>query len=149
MPKQTFLHSATTSASVNRVWDALQQPDTWATIGGVDRVTDPVIDDRGRLQGFSFHTSAGGMRFTGKATPHAYEEGRLMAWRVDNSEVRGLTTVTLSGSHGGTRIEVTIELEPVGMLASMFFPAVATAVGNGLAAAVDSFARGLGSEGSD
>lgn len=143
MPKQTFSHSATASSSPDQVWAALQEPETWEAIGGVDRVSDPVIDEQGRLQGFSFLTSAGGMRFTGKATPHARDEGRMMSWWVDTQEVRGITSVTLTNSGGATVIEVTIELEAVGTLASMFFPIVAAAVGNGLPAAVNGFADRL------
>lgn len=145
VPTETFTHSATTSASVAEVWHALEQPETWEAIGGVDRVLDPVVDEEGKLQGFSFETVAAGSRYMGRATPHSREEGRVMAWKVETSEVQGVIRVESTATESGAEIEVTLTLESVGMLSSMFFPVVAGAIGNGLPKAVEVFARELGS----
>jgi hypothetical protein len=57
--------------------------------------------------------------------------------------VRGITTVELEPRHDGTSVSVTLEVESRGLLSSMFFPIIASAIGNGLPAAVDEFAQGL------
>ena len=145
MPSQTFTHEAATRAGIADVWSALDRPDTWEAIGGVDRVFDPDIDDQGRLRGFSFETVAAGKRYVGLATPHERVEGQKMAWRVKNSEVSGVTTVELRTVADETMIAVTLEVQSAGLLSSMFFPVIAGAIGNGLPRAVDQFAEGLGS----
>lgn len=129
------------------VWAALDRPETWEAIGGVDRVFDPRIDDKGRLQGFSFETVAGGKRHTGTAGPRQRVEGTTMAWNIESSEVRGTTTVDLDGAEHGTQVTVTVHVESVGFLSSMFFPVIAGALGKGLPTAVDEFAAGLSSGG--
>lgn len=63
-----------------------------------------------------------------------------MAWNIENSEVRGVTTVQLTDDGPGTRVTVTLEVESVGMFASMFFPVIANAIGSGLPHTVDAFA---------
>lgn len=143
VPSQTFTHRAQTAASVDEVWAALDRPETWEAIGGVDRVFDPTIDSGGRLQGFAFETSAGGKRYVGQATPQSRIDGETMAWAISNSEVRGTTRVDLVDQGGSTRIEVTLEVESAGFLSSMFFPVIAKAIGNGLPRSVDEFAAGL------
>lgn len=145
MPSQTFTHETTTSASIDEAWAALDRPQTWEAIGGIDRVYDPVVDGDGRLQGFSFDTRAGGKTYLGAATPHERIEGRKMAWRVENSEVYAVTSVELEPGDGGTRITVRLEVQSAGLLSSMFFPIIAGAIGSGLPRAVDDFAAGLGS----
>ncbi len=145
MPSQTFTHETTTSAPIDEVWEALDRPQTWESIGGIDRVYDPVVDGDGRLQGFSFDTRAGGKTYIGTATPHERIEGRKMAWQVENSEVSGVTSVELEPGNGRTRIAVRLEVRSAGLLSSMFFPIIAAAIGNGLPRAVDDFAAGLSS----
>lgn len=132
-----------TDAPIERVWGSLDTPETWEAIGGVDRVFDPAVDDEGRLQGFSFETLAAGKRYVGLATPNRRDEGRLMSWRIESSEVRGVTTVELEPSDPGTSVTVTLEVESRSLLSGMFFPLIANAIGNGLPDAVDDFARGL------
>jgi hypothetical protein len=143
VPSQTVTHTAVADVASDAVWASLDRPATWEAIGGVDRVFDPVIDPAGRLQGFSFDTVAGGRRYVGVATPHRREESRLMSWHIQNSEVRGITTVELEPRHDGTSVSVTLEVESRGLLSSMFFPIIASAIGNGLPAAVDEVAQGL------
>ena len=119
----------------------MDKPETWEEIGGVDRVIDPLIDGDGRLRGFSFETVVAGMTYLGKATPKAREEFRLMAWNIENSEVRGVTAVHLSDDGDGTRVEVTLEVESVGIFSSMFFPVIVRSIGNGLPRAIEEFAE--------
>lgn len=132
-----------TSAPLETVWSALDEPGTWEAIGGVQRVFDPQIDDEQRLRGFSFDTVAAGKKYVGRATPNAREEGRLMSWDIANSEVRGVTTVELASAGTNTTITVTLEVHSAGLLSGMFFPVIASAIGNGLPRSVDDFAAGF------
>lgn len=143
VPSETFTHRSTTTASVDRVWAALDRPETWEAIGGVDRVFDPQIDDHGRLRGFSFETVAGGKRYVGVAHSLQRVEGEVLAWKIANSEVTGVTRVDLAAERDTTGITVTLHVESAGLLSSLFFPIVAGAIGRGLPAAVDGFAIAL------
>lgn len=144
VPSQTFSESSRTSAPIDDVWAALDRPETWQAIGGVDRVFDPEVDDHGRLRGFSFETVAGGKRYTGTAQPRQRVEGSTMAWDIESPEVRGTTTVDLEKDGDWTLVTVTVQVESVGFLSSMFFPVIAGALGRGLSTAVDEFVSGLG-----
>lgn len=128
---------------MDEVWAALDQPETWEAIGGVDRIVDPKFDDAGRLVGFSFETVAAGRRYLGVATPRSRIEGETMAWDIQNSEVRGRTSVDIDGKGEQTLISVTVQVESVGVLSSMFFPVIATAIGRGLPRSVEAFAADL------
>ena len=143
MPSDTFTHTAEAAASVEEVWATLDEPATWESIGGVDRVFDPKVDEEGRLLGFSFDTIAAGRKYVGVATPDQRVEGEIMSWRIKNSEVRGVTKVELVAHNPGTAITVTLEVESAGLLSSVFFPIIAGAIGTGLPRAVDDFAAGF------
>ena len=139
MPSQTFSHTSEADAPLSTVWASLDEPATWESIGGVDRVFDPVLDD-GRLRGFSFETSVAGQRYLGTASPNERYEERKISWDIANSEIRGTTAVELAPHGDGTSITVTVQVESRSFLAGMFFPVIAGALGNGLPSAVDSFA---------
>lgn len=140
MPRDEFSQSATADASPSEVFSVLDEPETWEQIGGVDRVIDAVVDPEGRLQGFTFEVRAAGKSYVGRATPRERVEGRLIAWNVDTSEVRGATAVTLEPDGDRTKITVTLEVESKGLLSTMFFPVIAAAIGSGLPRSVDEFA---------
>jgi carbon monoxide dehydrogenase subunit G len=143
VPSQTFTHSSSTSAPLEEVWAALDRPETWEAIGGVDRVFDAAIDEEGRLRGFSFETVAGGKSYTGVASPHRRVEGETIAWNVNSSEIRGITEVDLERDGETTTVIVTLQVESAGFLSSMFFPVVAKAIGKGMPEAVDGFVASL------
>ncbi len=67
-----------------------------------------------------------------------------MAWSVKSPEVRGTTTVDLENDGDGTLVTVTVHVESVGFLSSMFFPVIAGALGKGLPTAVEEFAASFG-----
>lgn len=147
MPSQTFTHTASTELPIDEVWTALDRPETWAAIGGVDRVYDPVVDEGGRLLGFSFETMIGGIIYRGKASPRERVTRSVMAWDIDSPDIKGVTAVQLEGDRDtGTRLTVALTVESKGMLAAMFFPTIAGAVGRGLPEAVEEFAAGLSPE---
>jgi carbon monoxide dehydrogenase subunit G len=143
VPSRTFSHTVTVRAPRPEVWAELQKPETWEAIGGVHRVHDALVDGEGRLQGFSFEATAAGQTYPGLATPAARDEGRIMAWAVDTSEVEGVLRVEMSDEDDGTRLTVTVELESRSILSSVFFPVISTAIGNGLPKALGTFADRL------
>jgi hypothetical protein len=142
VPSQVFSHEATAEAPVAVVWATLDEPETWGSIGGVDRVFDPKLDEEGHLVGFSFDTVAAGRKYVGTATPHERVEGKRMAWNIENRELRGVTSVTLNPIDTGTTVTVTLQVESVGTLSSILFPVIAAAIGRGLPSAVEQFSAG-------
>jgi len=144
MASETFNHSAIAITSRSRVWATLQQPGTWEGIGGVDNVHDPVVGADGSLQSFSFESLAGGKTYQGHATLGPREEGQLITWNIETSDIAGTVTVTLEDEGVDTRVGVTLEVESRGMLAAAFFPIISSTIGNGFPATVEDFAAGLG-----
>ena len=140
MSRDSFTHTAIANANRTTVWEALDKPETWEQIGGVDRVTDSIIDDDGHLRGFTFESVAAGISYKGQASPNDREELSSVAWNIETSELLGITRVVLNDAGGGTQITVNLEVESVGMLSSLFFPVIAAAIGNGLPEAVEKFA---------
>ena len=143
MPSETFTYSATTPASRDTVWAALQEPDTWEGVSGVDKVNDPIDDHNGALRGFSFDSEVAGKAYVGTAIPAAREEGRLMAWNIETTDVAGQVTVELDENQDGTLVAVTLDVESRGMLAGVFFPLISSTIGNGFPESVEEFAAGL------
>ena len=143
MAGQSFHHAATTSLELSQVWESLDEPHTWEAIPGVDRVFDPTMGPDGRLRGFSFESDVGGRKYVGKATPAGRDEGRLMAWNIDSSEIKGKVSIELAPNGDGTRVGVRLDVEGAGMLGSLFFPVIASAIGSGFATTVEEFVAGL------
>lgn len=144
MPRRTFSHSVQIDAPRGQVWAALQVPETWEAIPGVERVHDPVIDAEGRLEGFSFEATAAGQTYPGLASPETREEGEVISWAIDTPEIEGVIRVELDDDEGVTRCTVTIDVESRTILSSILFPAIASAIGDGLPDAAASFARKAG-----
>lgn len=143
MPEESFSHTATTSASLDEVWSALNRPQSWEAIPGVDHVLSSSIDSEGRLRGFTFESSVAARKYRGNADPAAWVEGRVMGWDITSSEVKGTIMVEISAANPGTRVKVDLTARSAGMLSSMFFPVIAKAIGSGFPRAVNNFAQGL------
>lgn len=127
------------------VWASLDRPETWEAISGIDRVFDSTMDEQGRLQGFTFDTEVAGKKYRGTATPSRRVEGSAMGWNVRNSEIKGVIDVELADTGVGTDVTVALDVENVSFMSGMFFPVIASAIGNGLPAAVEAFATGFSS----
>jgi len=131
-------------AVIATVWGALNNPQSWEAIPGVDRIVESVVDPDGQLQGFSFESVAAGKKYLGRALPAGRETEKMMAWDIETSEVRGRIIVNLQGTDTGTRVDVSLRMESVGVLSSVFFPVIASAIGEGFPKTVQEFALGLG-----
>ena len=131
MPSATFSESVAIDVDPPAVWDQLQEPDVWASLGPVQRVWDPIIED-GVLTGFTWSTDIGGKIYegTGKALEHQRPDRYQLL--LDTSEMAGTITAALSADNpGGTMAVVEIEIRSKGLLSSMFFPAIKNAIGSG------------------
>ena len=144
MPRATFSHQAVTTASIEAVWDRLQQAETWANIGPVEDVMESQHDETGRLQSFTWTTTVARKHYEGTAelSDSVYRE--RMTLDLDASEVAGSLEARLS-SNGADSTVVTVTLEVVsrGTLSTLFFPVVSEAVARGLPEQVDRFAESL------
>lgn len=121
----------------------MDMPETWNAIAGVDRVHEPSIDQDGRLRGFKFDTVVGGKAYEGTASPHARVEGETMSWNIGNSQIKGVIDVGLSDSPNGTLLSVAIDIEPIGILSSMFFGVISKTIREGLPRTVNEMAGKL------
>ena len=144
MPSETFTHSAVAPATVGAVWAEFDKPSTWENIGGIDRVVDPVIDSEGRLQAFSFDSVVAGKAYRGTATSAGRDEGSMISWNIENSEISGRIQVEVVALDAGAQIDVSLTMASKGMLSSMFFGVISKTVGEGLPRSVEEFAAGFG-----
>lgn len=143
MPSATFQKAVTIDSSPEEVWDGLQNPDVWSSIGPVQKLWDPVIED-GVLTGFQWSTDIGGVVYEGTGTATIRDRPEQYRLVLDTSEMAGEITVDLSeGNSGATLVDVTLELRSKGLLSSMFFPIVSKAVGEGLPDQVEEMAAQL------
>lgn len=131
MPSATFTESVVIDAAPSDVWDRLQEPGIWESVGPVQKVWDPTIED-GVLLGFKWSTDIGGKVYKGVGTALEHNRPDRYVLDLDAGEMAGKVSANLSpGNPGGTAAEVSIELRSKGMLSSLFFPAIKNAVGSG------------------
>jgi len=144
MPSSTFEHSVHIDASPADVWDGLQSPQIWSSLGPVQEVWDPVIED-GVLTGFQWSTQVGSASYDGTGTATIQDRPDRYQLILDTSEITGTITVDLSATNpGGTDVDVTVEFRSKGFLSSMFFPMVSKAIGDGLPEQIEEMAAQLG-----
>ncbi len=146
MPGKTFTASASTTAPIGAVWDRLQVPETWEGISGVDSVFEPRHDDAGQLVGFKFHSTAVGRQYEGTATPGPREHESSLTWNIATSEIEGWVRVDLQPLEIGTRLDVSMHVESVSMMASFGFRFIASAIANGFQETADHFAQSMQSD---
>lgn len=131
MPSATFTETVTIDADLANVWDQLQEPDVWESLGPVQQVWDPITED-GVLTGFTWSTNIGGKVYEGTGKAVSHERPNRYELLLDTSEMSGTITADLSAANpGGTDAVVAIELKSKGLLSSMFFPAIKNAIGAG------------------
>jgi carbon monoxide dehydrogenase subunit G len=143
MPSSSFEHTINVDAPAAAVWDRLQDPEVWTALGPVQEVWDPVIED-GVLISFSWSTDIGGTTYEGTGSAVSANRPDRYDIALDTSQMKGTIGVALSpANQHRTDVNVTVELEPKGLLSSMFFPIVSRAIGDGLPDQVDALAASL------
>lgn len=142
MTNAAFTHTVVVDAGVDELWDRLQSVDTWQSIGPVQRVWDPIRGNEGELLGYRWSTSVGGRPYEGTAKTIASHPDESMLLSLDGGEVSALLNATLDPVEDGegTSLEVTMEIEPKGVLGNLFFAIIASAVRSGLEQHLDEFA---------
>ncbi len=131
MPSATFTETVAIDATPDDVWDRLQKPSIWQSVGPVQKVWDPTIAN-GVLLSFKWSTDIGGKVYEGVGTALEHDRPDRYVIDLDAGEMAGKISADLSESNpGGTSATVSIELRSKGMLSSMFFPAIKRAVGSG------------------
>lgn len=145
MPRATFTNQATAQTSTSTVWKRLQDAETWANIGPVENVTDPVVDENGDLQSFRWSTSVARRRYPGTAKVTETDHNSRMKMSLDAREVYGTLETTLEpNGNDTTLITITLEVVARGTMSIMFFPMVSETISNGLPDQVAAFAASLG-----
>lgn len=139
MPSESFRHSVAITVDLGQAWQSLQDPDTWAAIGGVDRVFDVRTNPDGTLAGYRFEAQAGGRSFAGEARAVESRPGELMTLQIDSPELAGVIEVRLTDG----RLDVGLDLRSVGLLASLFFPVIGGALRAGFPRQVETLASRL------
>lgn len=128
--------------SPREVWDGLQDASTWANIGPVEQVWEPVHASEA-LVSFKWRTTVGPTRYDGVAKVVTSDPLQAMELSLDAGEVTGSLRTDLAPEATGTLITVTLVVVSRGLLSTMFFPVISEAVGKGLAAQVEHFAATL------
>lgn len=144
MPSAVFHNTITVDAPPDTVWDRLQEPDIWRSVGPVQNLWDPTVED-GVLTGFQWSTNIGGVVYNGTGIAVNPERPHRYGLILDTSEMAATISVELAaGNPGGTKVEVAMKLRSKGLLSSMFFPVVSRVIGNGLPGQVEKLAVRLG-----
>lgn len=143
MPSATFTHSVTTSASTDNAWQALQKPDTWANIGPVSSVSDPVYADDRTLIAFSWIADIGGKKYPGTAETTSYDRPHRFELTMDTSEISGNIVATIEAVDADSNITVAITFRTKGMLSTMFFPAIKQALRSGFPQQIEDLVAGI------
>jgi hypothetical protein len=146
MPSQSFRADARTSAPLDEAWRSLQHACTWEGIAGVDHVTDATHDE-GRLTGFVFSATVGGVRYPGRSTVTAADPPAHMRLELATSELIATIDVALQTADTETEVRVALTVRSRSFLAGMFFPAIADTIGRGLPDTTVDFARRLAEHG--
>jgi hypothetical protein len=145
MPSTSVSSTAVTTASLTHVWERFNDVGTWVGIGLAEEVFDPEYVD-GRLAGFAWTTKAAGITYRGSAAFTIWDNPTRLSFDLINTEIRGTISIETAEHTNGTELDVTVGAWSVGLLASMFFPVIAQALQNGLAAQVEDFAVRLASD---
>lgn len=140
MPLATFRHSAASTAAAAGIWDALQAAEVWGGMSLIDSVSDAVQDEEGRLVSFQFTTTAGGRTWAGTAKTVVAVSGERMYLTLITKEIRGRIGIELINEAGQTTVSVRLEVEPAGMLATLFWGVVREAITSGFNRQVEQFA---------
>lgn len=134
-----FSHTAPVTVARDRVWEALQEAETWSNIGPIEEVWDSEHGEDGTLTSYRWSARAAGRTWTGTATTAETMPNKRMRLHLVSPEIVGAVTVELHDH----RITVSMEASPNGMLATMFWGAVTGALERGLPQQVERFAKSL------
>lgn len=140
MPSATFSHTASLDTDVESAWAKLQSEKTWAGIGPLSYVSDPVHAQDGTLESFAWAADLGGKRYPGTARTSVADAPSRLVLEMDTSEISGSVATELMPTGTTCDVTVTITVNTKGMLSAMFFPAIKQALASGFPQQVDDLA---------
>ncbi len=143
MASERFSHRARASGNVADVWKQLQQPSTWAQIGGVERLSEERFDENGELLGYRFVIIVGGSEYQGTATRSVAIREKQMVMEIDSTQVRGDISVQLEPDGGATWVALSLSIASTGFFSSMLFPLIVKGVAGGFDGAAAAFVNSL------
>lgn len=129
-------------AEARQVWSALQNPETWREIGGVNEIANPTFDELG-LSGYDFSVAVGGRSYRGQARRIVASANQRMVMSIITDQLDGQITVELGPLDAHTEVGVTMEIASRGFLANVMFSVISKSVANGYEAAVERFVDSL------
>lgn len=139
MPRQSFRHTATTPATIPRVWTYLQRAEVWGDIAGADAVSGARHGPEGDLTGFSFVATVAGRAYRGTAAVTGNGRNH-MTTTIETSELGGVISVDLEPVEQSTAIHVALDTYSRSFLAGLAFGAIASAIGNGFPGRIERLA---------
>ncbi|HJR86270.1 MAG TPA: hypothetical protein VJ930_01305 [Acidimicrobiia bacterium] len=143
MASARFSHRARASNNIEHVWKQLQQPSTWAQIGGVERLSEERFDQNGELLGYRFVIIVGGSEYQGTATRSVAIREKQMVMEIASTQVMGEISVQLKPAGGATWVELSLSIASTGLFSSMLFPVVVKGVAGGFDDAAAAFVNSL------
>ncbi len=143
MPKAQFDHRVAIAAPPPAVWHQMQQPDTWAGLGPIERIWDPAWED-GILCSYRWEVQAGPRTVQGVATTRQALSEELMVIDLRAGNFSGLLTTELAlGENDHTTAHVVLAIETADMLLTVVFGIIENAIRSALPGQVEKLARGI------
>lgn len=142
MPSLTVRHAQTSPTGLADAWAALQRPQVWEAIPGIDRVLGSQSDGD-HLTGFDFEATVRGRAHRGRAKVDGSHPGRSLTLTVETADLNGTVTVRLETVAGGTRVETTMTVSPTSLAARLAFPMVSAGIERRFPEMVEKFVAGL------
>lgn len=147
MSPALFQHTVTVAQPPAEIWEKLQHGDTWASIGPVENVWDATHNGDGSLSGFVWSTTVAGRHYRGHATALQNVTDQLVEFQITTAELQGTLGVAIAPSASSTDLTVSLSLQPIGAMASLFFGVIKEAVRRGLPGQVEAFGASLDGSG--
>ncbi len=119
-----------------RVWSALQEPDTWTALTGVDEVVGVQMNGD-ELAAIQWRSKIGPRLVRGETRVAESVKPNLMAMVVDGGEIIALTTASLHEVGSETRVEVSGQLEAHGFMAHLLLPVVTASIERAMPTALE------------
>jgi hypothetical protein len=143
VPRQSFVHTAAVPAPVEVIWAGLQRPESWARIGGVERIASPLFDPTGDLIAYQFVAMVGGQPQVGVARRVQAERGKLVVMEIDSDQIEGSIAIEIEPTPGATLVTVGMTVVSKSFLAGFMFPLVVSSIASGFTETVEAFVGGL------